>query len=735
MSFPIKASKYEPNAPNEPISGVSLLLELDGRKGYVFMLARTKKSNGDSEFLLQTLNDHVHRLATTFGKEANAQHRFEQFLGALNETLAQHVREGKFRVPIEHFDGVVGIAVDQQMYLSGTGELTALFLHKKPSDRYQIFNLFRSIQTERAFPTWEKPFAVVLDGDLHEGDVFCIADKDLQRTIAQDELNNVLSSLPPKSATEKIRQYFPHNESLLLVIVKVQTVAIEQNGNVAKPLADVSVESLVHSKEETEKLLEDQKPKLGVLFINLVKKVGLMRKRRSQVLQDINRGNSGLQTFLRVLKAILRVLLRFVWRHGKTLFRFAAALSKKEKRAGALKKLNTKEQGVGKFWGNFLHRFKRLEKSSKYITIGAVLAVVVLMVSISILSNSQARAKNAEVYQEQISSIEDLIERADGAVIYKDENQARLLYVNAATVLESLAKDTEEQQKVAQDFETKIQTALDELRHIITIPNPPLLADLENITDGVFGNAMVQPNGQIYVFGSDGRVYQLDRTQKVFKPLGTTLENLLPASEASEEDGKIFFLDDRVGVSMFNQETEKQTVSSLTSKVPPWVDLVAYSNRIYLLLPETPQSDGQIERYTNVGSGFSDKTGWITSKTKDLKNVVSLAIDGSVYVLKKNGEVMRFDNGTEVGWETKLVDPPITEATDIWTDPESEFLYVLEPKTNRLIIYKKDSGEFIVQYRSKAFEDMTDIIIDESNYSIYLLAGSKLYSIAASHLE
>ena len=41
--------------------------------------------------------------------------------------------------------------------------VTALFLHRTPSQRYQVFNLSRSIQTEQALPTWEKAFAVVLD--------------------------------------------------------------------------------------------------------------------------------------------------------------------------------------------------------------------------------------------------------------------------------------------------------------------------------------------------------------------------------------------------------------------------------------------------------------------------------------------------------------------------------------------------------------------------------------------
>ena len=142
MTGDIKGASYNPQTPDEHVRGISLLLPVAERSGFVFLIAYTKKENADSDLLLQVLGEQAHRLAESFGKEANPQHRFEQFLGALNETLAEHVREGHWIIPIQQLHAIVGIASSQEMYLSGTGELVALFLHKKPSQRYQIFNLF-----------------------------------------------------------------------------------------------------------------------------------------------------------------------------------------------------------------------------------------------------------------------------------------------------------------------------------------------------------------------------------------------------------------------------------------------------------------------------------------------------------------------------------------------------------------------------------------------------------------
>ena len=81
------------------------------------------------------------------------------------------------------------------------------------------------------------------------------------------------------------------------------------------------------------------------------------------------------------------------------------------------------------------------------------------------------------------------------------------------------------------------------------------------------------------------------------------------------------------------------------------------------------------------------------------------------------------------------MEPQITAATKIWTGTDSKFIYVLEPTTNKIVVFQKETGAFVVQYRSDAFNGLSDFLVDEKGYTIYLLAGPKLYSIAASHLE
>ena len=690
MSVLMKAGEYQPKSLEEVQEGISLLFPLGSRDGFVFLIARTKKENGDSELLSQYLSEETQRLASSFGSEANAQYRFEQFLGALNDGLASQVREGRWKVPITQFDAVVGIACDEQMFFSGTGDLTAIFLHRKPSENYQVFNLFRGIQTEQALPTWEKAFAVVLDGDLKDGDVFTICNQDLQRTIETDELNAVLTTLPPTSSIEKIRQYFPLKTPLLLIVIKMgerrQSATTEMR---ATPRSQVSVQHFKEKEEETQHLLADQSAGIGFLFETL-SNVWKKFKERSRFMRTIAQKNGVARLSWQWVRGI-------IWKFIQT--------------TQHLKSGNGRAKTVRAVRGT-LQSFFGMKKSTKFLLAGIIAVIIVLAISISLFSSARARSQEQRTYEEQVQKIEDTMERGAGAVIYKDENQARSLYITASTLIDQLPVDTEERAKKVSDLKNEIQQATDDIRHLVTVPNPALLGDLATLTDGIFGQAFIKRENDLFVFSSDGRVYQLDRTQKVFKPASTQEPSVLATLSASSDDTRAYSLKQDQTISEFNQAESKQELMAFTKPEGTLIDLMGYAGRLYLL-SVTP-SDGQLYRAGRTGDGFGNPTQWITEKTTTLADARAFTIDGTVYILKKNGQITRFNSGSEEPWDMGIVDPPITNATTIWTDAESKYLYILEPDTKRVIVFQKETGAFIVQYRSESFSSLTDMIVDES---------------------
>lgn len=716
MPTQLKAAELREESTDRKQHNATVLRPLDGREGFVFALVSVVGRAPDASLPAATVLEHVNRLAETFGKDANAQHRFEQFLGALNETVAGRVGAGDWSIPIQNFSAIVGIACDEQMFLSGTGDLTAMFLHRTPQQRYQVFNLFRSIQTEQALPTWEKAFAVVLDGELHPGDVFCVSNRDLARFIASEELNTVLSTLPPKGAAAKIRQYFPASADLTLLILQ-SVDSVGAASEFAQPLASVSLDHLARTTTETATLLEDQKPKPIAGILDTVQRMRLPSKRLAV-------GRS----LWRMTSSSVVVALRMVLGGAKWTARTTVSLARKDKRTQIVTAVRT---GADRGVRSILGRFNRLPKTTKTLMVAALGIVFVLATGITVMQRAQARSVELAAYEEKVTAVEAAIEKAAGAVIYKDESQARRLYAEALALATALPTDTDDRVRTAADLQSQISGAFNELRHLINIPQPTLLGELDP-AGGASGRGVFASEGGIYVMGTDKRLYLLDATNRTLSAVETSNGEVGAPVEIASENGEALFLDDRPGVSRLDLENKLLQITNVQPAAGArWTDLSLYGGKMYVLEP----SSGQIVKYNRAGSDFDGGTKWIRAKTTDLSNAVSIAIDATVFVLKQDGQLIRFVGGSEVGWTQGTADPALTAATDVWTAADSDYVYVLEPSTQRLVVYEKENGDLVTQYRSDAFQGLTDFLVDESSKIVYLLAGPKLYSITASHLK
>jgi len=728
----IKADKLHENKENRRTHTQAMLFPFEEMAGYVFALSVIESRGGEGASIASVIAAHVEMAASRFGHGASPERQFEQFLSGLNKDLANRVLAGEWDMPVTEVNAMVGLASGDETFLSGSGELTALFLRRKPeSQRYQIFSLFRSIHAERHLPTWEKPFAVVLDGDLGHGDVLCVSSEDLQRHVPTDELNSILSTLPPKSAAAKIRQYFPHSADVALIILRAEGL----DGSNKAEEEYRTMEDFENTAQETDRFLEDQSPnafawlkKLPAIFKTIA---GVEEKKHSAALEA---GRSTKKTKFSIIKTwLLKKIVPILFR-----FKLQKRLKKWQPLITPLRKEDTTKapssHQTDRIKTKLLSTLNRLPSSTKYLGLAAVGVLLILVVSISVMSKSKATEVAVNIQDEKISAFENKRDQAAGAVIYKDEDRARQLYDEALVLLNNLPTETPEQIEQIERFRSEINAGLDELRHIISIPEPPVAADFSTLNKGVTGTALAKlPDGSIIAFGSDKAIYKLDVSGNFSKLEITTGEIGLAKKTTNTETNTILFLDDRPGISSFNNETSATQVTT-TSPIAgkKWNDIELYSSKLYAL--QIANDDGQILRHWPLATGFGVGSPWIQSKTIPLGDAVSLTIDGTIFVLKQDGTIVRFGQGTQLPWTAGPVDPVIQAATDIWTNGESDFIYVLEPAQKRLIVYKKENGEFVTQYRSEQFEMLSDFIIDEAYKNIYLLNGTKIFKISISHL-
>ena len=102
-----------------------------------------------------------------------------------------------------------------------------------------------------------------------------------------------------------------------------------------------------------------------------------------------------------------------------------------------------------------------------------------------------------------------------------------------------------------------------------------------------------------------------------------------------------------------------------------------------------------------------------------------MAIDGSVWVTA-GGKILKYTRGVKENFEISGVEGMSGDV--IYTDDETEKLYVLDAANGRVVVLAK-TGEYESQYMSEEMKKATGLVVDGKAGKIYLLAGSKVYEI------
>jgi hypothetical protein len=108
-----------------------------------------------------------------------------------------------------------------------------------------------------------------------------------------------------------------------------------------------------------------------------------------------------------------------------------------------------------------------------------------------------------------------------------------------------------------------------------------------------------------------------------------------------------------------------------------------------------------------------------------LEAIRSLSIDGFVYLLDKN-TIHQFGSGRPQNFSLSPVEPPLSNPTKMIALKESDYIYVLEPDQQRVVMYNK-KGNFLAQYKGSELDKLVDMAVDEKAGQLYLISGTTVY--------
>lgn len=152
--------------------------------------------------------------------------------------------------------------------------------------------------------------------------------------------------------------------------------------------------------------------------------------------------------------------------------------------------------------------------------------------------------------------------------------------------------------------------------------------------------------------------------------------------------------------------------------------LGVYFGNVYVL----DKTAKQILKFVSTSSDYVKTNYFTKGTTPDVSDATSIAIDGSIWVLLKDGTVLKFTRGNKDNLSLTGLDKPFSSPTRIFTNADSDNVYILDNGNSRIVAFDK-TGAYKSQYQADILKAAKDLDINEKGGKLYILSGGKIYSI------
>ncbi|MBW6440728.1 hypothetical protein K0B03_01695 [Patescibacteria group bacterium] len=283
-----------------------------------------------------------------------------------------------------------------------------------------------------------------------------------------------------------------------------------------------------------------------------------------------------------------------------------------------------------------------------------------------------------------------------------------------------------------------IRQKLDLIDLVIRIDNPKLAIDFGVVEHINNPNRLFRYNDEYYVFDLNNKVISdLDFSKKSSGDLKINASNEAELSAIStliSKTGEIVFLSENDNSVIYNIKNKRfsDTTMKLSGFEKEIKDIASYSNFVYTLNPAAKQ----IYKFTKTQSGFNEATKWLDENNalaytneKDNDNAISMAIDGSIYILKANGTIDKYRTGSKQQFKNEIPSEPISNISTIYTKPDMKYLYITDIQNKRIVLFDKSDGKLVKQFISDSFNNLQNIEVNQEEETIYVLNANSIFEI------
>lgn len=704
-------------ANNLPTIRKAFLATRSVSSGVFLMTERFEADSGQTLFyIIESSNDKFAKVLQNYFQSdlvksfMSAAHfsliHFEECLHFVNKKLAS----GKDTETRDKVSALVGLLEENTLHLAMTGSIEGYLLRKG-----KINSLTEGLDTEE-----DAGFYNITSGSLALSDLVIIGNKNIFNRLSLDRIRRTLNQFTPREAIRDFYQILRKSKNLDCNAAIFQAISPLASEKEVENLPDLLyLDEIIESSFS--KFSKKIKPVISEYYNKLSKVAGSASAKSKEIAQK-----SSTQIKEKYAPSTKSLLMRTNSKAALGLTKLAQNI--KGKGSVKIKPYSKHGSADSPEWLEKLTKFSRAiftKQNRRYLYV--VLVLILLFAAFyKIRANNQNRdvvTKQNEATYSYEKATETFNQAKEDMGLGKSDGVDK---ITEAMSLAITAKDSPITKDKAVILIKDIQTKIDELSKTKRIYDAkPIFSFKYDIVTSVISGST------IYGLTEDGKIYSTDSRDKSPKLVAAVPQNLGKPISGTYSDtmSLIFFLTDKSKIWGYDEQTQSGTEIVLDDG-GSWETadaIVSYSTYLYLL----DNQSGKIWRHTKSGDKFSAGKTYAAAKNTDAKDGLSIAIDGAIFVLKPQGVVAKFSHSIPDP-SFVLQSPPkpdisLAGATEIYTDSDSQNIFILDKIKGRVVRYAKD-GQFVDQYVLDQIS-INEMLLNPRIQKLWLLSGKDVYEL------
>ena len=360
-------------------------------------------------------------------------------------------------------------------------------------------------------------------------------------------------------------------------------------------------------------------------------------------------------------------------------------------------------------------------KPNKNIILVSILAIaVILTLSIYFLMNGKHDKELRDEYRARINEMNSKLQTANTKGYANDKETANAILEQIETEARDILEDDYFRTEIL-DLMQRVQETRDSINNTTRLEEVPPYVDLSSKNSEIEALGLMNMDDNFFAYEYN-MLYEVILDQ-ILEPKKIDETEVVTKGTAMEDQGILVFLTQSGRVIEYNNG-QFSFANTADESWKSGVDIMAYGKYIYILNP----NDNQIYKYSRLRSSYSSVTEY--NLDANLSGAISMAIDGNIYVLKKGGEIVKIFKSKKQDFAIEDLATDLSEATQIFTTPELNNMYILDPVNKRVVVAEKEVGPGARYKEQLFFEELNDIksiYVNKKEDKIYVLTKKAIY--------